>query len=194
MCNRRLPRGPYPLRTGLTWTSALDEDQDRPLQRKTMRCLGLFAAAQVLLLGCVVPLPYAEEETATGDYPPIIRAAVPSMSFATSDPVVGTPPTWTLDVEDRNLDDTTYVRVFRDYNEDTNRTPPVWDHAYPPTGEALRAQLEVNTSVFCPFGTTGTFLFEVIVADGPFDDSGTSRQKVAEGGDWSIRAWRAVCP
>jgi len=154
----------------------------------------LFAAAQVLLLGCVVPLPYEEEETASGAYPPVIRAAVPSMSFTGSDPVVGTPPTWTLDVEDRNLEDTTFVRVFRDYNEETNRTPPVWDHAYPPTGEALREQLEVNTSVFCPFGTTGTFLFEVIAADGPFDDSGTSRQKVSDGADFTIRAWRAVCP
>ena len=182
------------MRSGLTWTSALDQDQDGLQNRRTPRSFSFFAAAQVLLLGCVVPLPYEEEETGTGDYPPIIRAAVPSMSFAASDPVVGTPPTWTLDVEDRNLDDTAYVRVFRDYNEDTNRTPPVWDHAYPPTGEALRAQLEVNTSVFCPFGTSGTFLFEVIVADGPFDDSGPSRQKVSEGADSSIRAWRAVCP
>ena len=193
MCDRGGAR-PYPVRTSLTSTSALDQDLGGPSRPNTKRSLILFVAAQVLLLGCVVPLPYEEEETATGDYPPIIRAAVPSMSFAASDPVVGTPPTWTLDVEDRNLDDTTYVRVFRDYNEDTNRTPPVWDHAYPPPGEALREQLEVNTSVFCPFGSTGTFLFEVIVADGPFDDSGTSRQKVSEGADWSIRAWRAVCP
>jgi len=141
-------------------------------------------------------LPYEEEETASGEYPPIIREANPSMGFYTGGDAVplsiASPMIFTIDVEDRNVDDDIYVRVFRDYNP-TTPSPPVLSPSspFPATGEALRKGLELQTSNWCP--APGNYLFEVIVADGPFDDAVPGYQSVVEGADSSTRSWRVQC-
>lgn len=156
-----------------------------------------MASLGAVATGCVVPLPYPDESTdaAVGGYPPVIRAGTPPLGEPTTISRAAEPPTFTLDVEDRDIDDTIYLRVFRNYNPD-DPTPQLRDSPYPPGGEALRT-LEVSTIAWCPesAGDLDKAIFEVVVADRPFDTNPTPPlyRAVTGGGDFTIRPWIISC-
>lgn len=184
---------PKPVHSTLTRASALDHGRPWALPRKRRILLMFFTAAQLLLGACVVPLPYDEEPDLTsGNYPPIIRDATPSMSYTGTIPTLPDLSTWSIEVEDRNVDDVLFVRVLRNYNPaNPGAGTQVFDEEYEPTGEPERT-LPLVTAAWCPNGVSSEFLFEVIVADGPFDPQ-RPFHNVVEGADSSTRAWRVMC-
>ena len=154
---------------------------------------GILGAA---LSGCVVPLPYpdVEVDAAQSGYPPVIRSGNPRMGDKTtqifrSDMAA----TFTLDVEDRDLDDTIYVRVYRDYDP-ADPKPQVANRQFPPGGQALRTLLLENIYNWCDVASVGQlFVFEVVAADRPFDDAMPGFRSVTPPGDFSVRPWIATC-
>lgn len=151
-----------------------------------------------LLAGCVVPLPYPEEsgDAGQGGYPPVIRAGTPPLGEPTSLFYSAPNTDYTLDVEDRDLDDTIYLRIFRDYDPQAPM-PPIVDRLYPPGGEALRTLgVEVGVVAWCPeLPEPRQYIFEVVVADRPFDPNPTPPvyRSVTLGGDFTVRPWVITC-
>jgi hypothetical protein len=176
----------------MTRASALDQARASIMRSKPMNSLFLRAAAQVLLCSCVVPLPYQEEEMTTDNYPPVIRSANPSMGYTgtTLQIFSDNPRAWFITVEDRNVEDVLHVRVLKDYQPEEPFGSLVFDEEYASTDATLRT-LELHTRAWCPMDVIESFMFEVIVADGPFDAARPYHNLVS--GDSTTRAWRAEC-
>lgn len=148
----------------------------------------------LLTAGCVVPLPYpdVEVDAAQSGYTPVIRSATPRMGDKTIQIFKSAPETFTIDVEDRDLEDTIYVRVFRDYDP-ADPTNSVTSRQFPPGGQAVRT-LELSTLGWCTGAVIGDLsVFEVIAADRPFNDEVPGFRAVTPPGDFSIRPWIATC-
>jgi hypothetical protein len=123
---------------------------------------------------CVLPLQF-EEELDGGlddDNPPaiLLNTADPSMLQVAT--IEKNAPPFKLQVEDKDLDDTIYLRVFRDYHK-LPVTPAVTDRFLSTpdaSGSALRTFM-IATNTWCQGATANTqFLFEVLVSDRPFLD------------------------
>lgn len=155
-----------------------------------LRAMVLFAAA-----GCVVPLPYEEAQDGgtAANYPPVIRSATPSMPGPLLI-VRNTPQTYTVDIKDNDLDDTLYVRVFRDYQEQPGS--PIEFPTATPSGSAIRT-VSIRNNFFCNGAADGESLyFDVVVTDRPFIADTTVEppyRAIEEGAEFSVRSWIAVC-
>lgn len=162
----------------------------RPMGLLTIACLAL------VLAGCIVPLPY--EEVADGgagaDYPPVIVGATPAMPGPLTI-TRGVVETYTIDVKDKDVDDTLYVRVFRDYDP-VLRPFPLITIPVPPGGAAVR-HVNVANGTFCVGAVEDgvALFFDVVVADRPFLDppANPPYQAVPEGAEKSRMTWVAVC-
>jgi hypothetical protein len=136
----------------------------------------VVCALLLLLLpsACILPLQFEEQQDAGGidqDNPPeiVISSADPSMlSLAVIEE--SAPPKFTVQVRDKDVDDTLYFRVFRDYHIPPAK-PAVTDTATSTrdaSNPALR-NFTIDTNTWCQAAAPGTqFLFEVMVSDRPF--------------------------
>lgn len=157
----------------------------------------LFAVLCLLgaVLGaCVVPLPYeVEQDAAPPNYTPVIVAATPPMPG----PHVYDPQMlYTIDVKDQDIDQTIWVRVFRNYSASA-ALPPLSEATGQPTGKEIRT-IELQTQTFCNGAPDGIdLLFDVVVADQPFSTDLSKApvyQYVEPPGEKSIRTWALRCP
>ncbi len=125
--------------------------------------IGLMASPSA----CVLPLQFEETRDAGADQnnPPAIVLAPSMLEVANIDQ--SSPPTFTVSVEDKDVDDVLFLRVFRDYHLSPDSA--VTDLPVPSSGLPVRTQ-EIDTATWCPPGTppTTTFIFEILVSDRPF--------------------------
>lgn len=128
----------------------------------------------ILAVGsCIAPLQFEEEHDGgiDDDNPPaiLLGTAKPSMlGVATIEEA--SPPTFEVQVEDKDTDDVLYLRVYRNYHVPPAQ-PAVTDlqAAKPDTNSLTVRTFELNTNTWCQGATTGTqFLFEILVSDRPF--------------------------
>jgi hypothetical protein len=161
--------------------------------------LGPTAAVGSLSLpGCVIPPPgEVVRDAGTPNSPPVVIGASPP-EFAFPGPVtIPTiePPSVTLTFSDNDVDDTLYVRKFRDYDLGApSADVTCGGDVIPPTG-AVERQAEFCTGTWCPASDDGTpHMLEVVVADRPFIDDGMPLFRgLPEGAGSSVRAWRFLC-
>ena len=132
--------------------------------------------ACVLFVGCVLPLPYEVNPDGPSNSPPVIRSSNPAMpgpvTFSASAPQI-----FSIEVEDLDVTDTLYVRVFRNYQLGAP-TPPVYRSQKgndPQTGTVLRS-LTLPTHTFCAGENTPglTLYFQILIADRDFLDDAQS--------------------
>jgi hypothetical protein len=146
----------------------------------------------VLLLAsstsCVIPIPYGEGDAGLG-HTPIIVAAEPAMTS----PITifkSASELYTIDVEDRDIDDLLYVRVFRD---DFAVEPIVRAEQLNVPGGTLvrRVGLTANGLVWCSNKAAGEQTnFTVIVSNQPFVGN---TDELPDGADSSSKTWIATC-
>jgi len=123
--------------------------------------------------GCVLPLQFEEDLDASTDdnYPPVVIGASPPLTLKGIVQIGDDAPMFTIEVEDKDLADRLYVRVFRSYFLEA--TPARTDLPVDATGSGLRS-VTLDTSTWCDTGDVGReFVFEVLVADKPFLDLAT---------------------
>jgi hypothetical protein len=154
----------------------------------------LCACALAGSSGCFLPLQF-EEETDAGidtDYPPVLASSDPAMPGPID--ITSTPTTVTLVVEDKDLGDTIFVRVFRDYGR-PDPTPPRTNTRELPTGSKQRT-LMLTTAGWCGGATTGQHVFEVLIADRDFLDFQVEPlfRALPDGAESSSTFWIGTCP
>lgn len=146
--------------------------------------------------GCLVPLPQEVPPDGGGvnDTPTIVDEN-PEMPG----PITVTPGIYSIDVRDADIGDTIYVRVFRNYTEESP-VPPFYTLVIandPVEGSEIRS-VPLETYFWCAGAPTDVNLvFDVLVADRPFDQDATRDppfRVVTEPGRSSIRSWVGVCP
>lgn len=153
------------------------------------------------LAGCVVPIPAEPEVADAGvNSPPIIVSASPSMPFDSGGPLdVASLSTVSVALRDKDIADTLYLRVFRDYQLAKERIFPIdWRTVTndPTTGTADRTA-NFQTSTWCDGAPAGqTLVFDVVVADRDWDVPGAEPKyrAVIPGGETSTRSWVGTCP
>jgi hypothetical protein len=141
------------------------------------RMVVVRACALCLLLpcACVLPLQFEEEHDAGLDdnNPPaiLLGTADPSMlqvaTIETADS-----PIFKVQVEDKDIDDTLYLRVFRDYHK-LPVSPAVTDRSVstPDANSRTVRTFMIDTNTWCQGASPNTqFLFEVLVSDRAFLD------------------------
>ena len=107
------------------------------------------------------------------------------------------PPLFTIEVVDKDIADTLYVRVFRDYETapepPRNSIPKAND---PETGSPVRL-IELQTNTWCTNAPRNVNLpFDVVVADRPFVEDLSIEpvyQVVPKGAETSTRSWVVEC-
>jgi hypothetical protein len=146
---------------------------------------------------CVIPIPAEiEEGDAGGGSAPVIIASNPDMSSGTITLSDSAPITASLTIRDNDLDDTLYVKVFRDY---VTNQPPVHTTSIPADAEnRTRDRIkELDTDNWCNGGAVGSgnLNFEVMVADRPFleDSEEPAYRALPPEANFSIRSWTAQC-
>lgn len=167
------------------------------LPRVGLLPLALVAALALGAAACVVPLPYEEAPDGAVNYPPLIKDSNPSMPGPVRLAIGAEPPLFTIDVEDKDLGDTLFVRVFRDYS--TAPEPPRNDLPRandPNSGSSLRT-IELQTNTWCTNAVPNVNLvFDVVVADRPFLEDLSIKpvyRAVPKGAESSIRSWVIEC-
>lgn len=166
----------------------------RKSQRSLLVARLLLAIAPVALpmlsAGCVVPLAYENAGDAGTNHVPVIVASLPTMPGPVMIATEG--QEYSVDVEDRDEGDQTWLRVFR-LGDVTPSLVAILQTQHP--GGAARRQLILNTQLWCTGVTAGsTRYFEVVVADRKFADNlGMPPYREAPGGDTSSRIWVATC-
>jgi hypothetical protein len=127
---------------------------------------------------CIIP-PDLEPAEASADagsgYPPVIVSASPAPEFSFPGPIVLHRPetrSIALEVEDNDLADTLYVRLYVDYNRPPTSMPtPAWaDCQQAPQDSAIRIINCPAASLCTPIGTEdGTeHVLEALASDRPF--------------------------
>jgi hypothetical protein len=132
-------------------------------------------AAAGLATGCFLPpdLELAGADAGPSARPIIVRAQPPEFAFP--GPIVferADARRLTLEVEDRDAEDTVYVRLYVDYNRppDMVPTPPWADCQAAPNGEAIRF-VDCPTQALCnPIAGTddSEHVLEAMASDRPF--------------------------
>jgi hypothetical protein len=161
---------------------------------------GIALGSSTLVGACVVPIP-ADVEGGDGgpSSPPVIVDSNPAMPFSNGAPIdvnLIADGKVTIDVKDFDLDDTLYVRVFRNYDPQTNPFDINDIEWAPGDGSlvgAVRQDIELSTALWCAGSEQGRFyVFDVVVSDRRFEDEGTPAGR-ATTGETAIRSWVGVC-
>lgn len=170
------------------------------LRMGTTTAHSLAFMGTLLTTSCVIPIPASPEEDAGA-------AAVPSTPFVyTSNPQMPGPITIVIDsffpvsvtLRDANLEDTLYVRVFRDYSKNPERGPLV-DKMVP--NDPIRGKPDredtVDTTTWCNGAPLNEqVLFTLVVADKPFEKSAAIEppyQAITANGLSSKSSWVGRC-
>ena len=161
---------------------------------------------------CIIP-PDLEPAEATADAgpssPPVILSASPAPEFSFPGPIVLHRPetrSIALEVEDSDIADTTYVRLYVDYNRAPTFMPtPAWADCQQSGGTAATRIVSCPAASLCtPIGTedANNHVLEALVSDRPFiPDSDPQAEgqpafrAVAEPAKaaTSIRSWLMTC-
>jgi hypothetical protein len=153
-----------------------------------------------LLCACIAPLQFEEQHDGGIDEnnPPaiLIGSAKPSM-LATATIEEATPPTFTLQAEDKDPGDVLFLRVFRDYHIPPAKPAVTDKQAAKPDMNSLTVRtFEIETNTWCQGATTGTqFTFEVLVSDRQFLDLSVEPlfRAVPEGAKVARSYWIGTC-
>lgn len=155
--------------------------------------------------GCVIPPPLQLDEPDAGlNARPVILSAGPAPDFSFPGPIVvehSDARRLTLTISDTDINDTLYVRIYRDY-DDSDPTNFVSNCTLPPSGDANRVG-ECSASSFCnglePTDQENKTL-EAMVADRAFleesDPAGEGQpafRRLPAGAQSSLRAWVMTC-
>jgi hypothetical protein len=153
--------------------------------------------------GCVIPITASPDETAgpsrdAGDgFPSIVEATPPMPGPQTF--LIGQKGLASVTLADSDIDQTLYVRVFRDYNVNV-AVGPVSTQSVPNDpvhGKEERAPLNLDTSLWCSDASNGELrTIDVVVADQEFDPSPSAQpyyRVVTNGGKLAIRSWVVKC-
>jgi hypothetical protein len=175
----------------------------KPLIRKglTRVAPGLLRLSGVLRLtlllplgsGCILPLQFEEDVDAGVDrnYAPVVLSAQPSMLQST----VLSPNSseiFQIEVEDKDVDDTTFVRVFRSY---AKGEMGFLTEAQAGGGQAKRT-IDLQTTNWCNQSADGEeFVFEVLVADRIFGviQADPFARSLPKGAGSSSAFWIVTC-
>ncbi len=184
----------------MTETSGCRRNGEGQESGNYMKCLPPIVRARVLqvhaaiaLTACVVPIP-AEVEAPDGgiDHTPFVKSSTPSMPGLTDLPAMVS-----LTLEDADIGDTLYVRVFRDYQEAP--LGPLTDVAVtnnPLTGTIERTTI-LPTNTWCNGASVDSHVFQVVVADEPFNPDASVKpeyQAITNGGKASkVAFWMFRC-
>lgn len=158
--------------------------------------LGLIALGVSALGACLMPLQFEEEADAGIDrnYPPVIVSSTPAMPGFLTIETQQPDETYSLTIEDKDLADRLFVRVFRDYDPG-DPSPPRLDAVVEPSGLRQRVA-EFQTTAWCSQTTPGTrFVFEVLVADRDYllPSQPPAYQAVPVGAEVSHGYWVITC-
>lgn len=162
--------------------------------------------------GCVLPPDLEPEGPDAGpSSPPIIVLASPPELYAFPGPVViargQENPLLTLVVEDNDLADSIYVRLYRDYGRDQigSPTPALVDCGVPGPSPGEARNVDCTTNALCtslPDTDNSDHVLEAMVADQPFiadsdPEAGSQPTYRAlanrDRAGWSLRAWTMRC-
>jgi hypothetical protein len=162
--------------------------------------LAFGAAFLPALAACIAPLQFEEEHDGGIDQdnaPAILLdSAKPSM-LTTATIEEATPPTFSVQVEDKDATDVLYLRVFRDYHVPPPKPYVTDKQAAKPDMNSLTVRtFEIETNTWCQGATTGTqFMFEVLVSDRPFLDLSVEPlfRAVPPGAKTARSYWVATC-
>jgi hypothetical protein len=152
-------------------------------------------AGLLLVEGCVLPLQFDEEADAGLDrnYPPNIVSSQPDMPGFTTIEANGIED-YRVTVEDKDLGDRLFVRVFRDYLAENPDTPKI-DTLAEPGGERAR-QIDMQTVGWCAGSTPGQrHTFEILISDRPWLASSVPPRfkAVPEGAETTRGFWVVTC-
>jgi hypothetical protein len=146
----------------------------------------------IALSACIIPIPAEVEQSDAGiDHTPFVKSANPPPPGNGAD----LPAELTVVLEDGNVGDTLYIRVFREY-----QGTPFLDEATVTnaalTGGLERAPKMLPTNTWCNGTTAGLHEFEILVADRPFSDSVSDPppyRAVTLNGKFSSTFWSFRC-
>ena len=168
--------------------------------RNLLHLLPMALLMALLASGCVIPLPFedpARDGGSLGNYPPIIVDSDPDLSGPISVPTSGS---LSIVVEDKDIGDKIYVRVFRGYAR-IAPTPPRIDNEYPNDSVAGMERRPISLSVipFCSDLTPAErgipLYFDILVADGPWADTPDFQTLADEDNRAKTHnAWVGTCP
>jgi hypothetical protein len=155
----------------------------------------LLAGVGLLAMGagCPIPIPAeVEDQDAGTNSTPAILHPVPDMPFgSTAGPLLDDDfPVVSFDVRDVDVDDTIFVRVFRNFQ----LTPDIARQQQTvPGGEVVRP-VELSTSTWC-LGAEGTnnVVFEILVSDRAFLSDDIEPHFRATTGETASRSWVMNC-
>lgn len=170
-----------------------------------MRVLTVTLPVAVVGAGCVIPPPLQLDEPDAGvNATPVIVSAGPAPDFSFPGPIVvehSDTRRVTLTISDTDLNDTMYVRIYRNYG-DPDPSNFVSSCTIPPSGEKTRSG-ECSASSFCNGlepTDQGDKTLEAMVADRAFleesDPAGEGQpafRRLPAGAQSSIRAWVMTC-
>lgn len=167
------------------------------------RAMGVFARALpwmslALTTSCVVPIPATPEESDAGarqDTPTITKSS--PIDFPGPVPIPGTQAV-TLTLRDGDLRDTLYVRVFKNYTpaSASRGLSEVMVRNDPVNGKEERTAPPIMTTGWCQLTPGENVIIDIVVADEPFDDSGsgiTPFKTPINNGRWSERNFVVSC-
>ena len=149
---------------------------------------------QALIIGsmttaCIIP-PALEEQTGPANHPPRISSTAPTAEQPYAS-FLGQPMTITLGIEDQDLDDYLFLRVFIDYDPSTSSVPVV-DKLIPPNRMLLRTtSFEVRP---CP--SAGRPIALAVLTDRVFlseADGGLPYRRLSEGAESDDTFWPISC-
>lgn len=165
-------------------------------------CAVVWGLLAMLLIGmsssaCVVAIPAEFQEEIGGDggvnaYP-VIKDSTPAMPLLTVNNNVKQAISLTL--SDSDLRDTLYVRFYRDYSLAHPGYFPGPTITNDPENGREDRQGSADTAGWCQ-GVSGQHIFDVVVADRPFDDTPNAQQpfrSTTGNGKTSTRSWVVQC-
>jgi hypothetical protein len=191
----------------MTKLSRLPSPAGAIASRKRWRWLRIAFVAHTLLLlcvmafaGCVWPLTYdAQSDAGSKDSPPVIVDSNPPMPADATGPhtIVRTaPPTpYTIDVQDNDLGDSIWVKVFVDSQPLSPIYASVEIKNDPMMPTAVR-KISVPNNGWCDTLADNTLhFFDVVVSDGDFMvPTGTDARTPKENGkEATTRSWAMEC-
>jgi hypothetical protein len=161
--------------------------------------MGLLALA-----ACVIPVPADLNQPDAGSVSknadPVILDSNPAMPGRALQ-LGPTAQTFTVTLRDADVQDTLYLRVFRNY-DDGNRGP-IFDKAVPNdpvTGKEVRGPIEIDTTSWCAEAALkGTqLIIDVMVADRAYSNDLNAtpqfRTLSDKDGKANLRSWVVTCP
>ncbi len=150
---------------------------------------------------CVIPPPLEIGERDAGtNFTPRILSAGPAPDFSFPGPITldrGDERRLTVSLEDPDLDDTLFVRLYVDYEfEGGAPTPSLGTCSAPPSGELGRIA-DCSTATLCTTidnGDTERHLLEIVVADREFLQEGDPLfRPLPAGARSTVRSWLMTC-